>query len=106
MLVETIPIIQATIDLVRERLRAKWGSLRDCCTDANYAIRELLEGGIEFPDEVYLPSLERIRGEVVVNGESYPHEWIRIDGINYDPTIAQFAANPHEVEYCGESVDW
>jgi hypothetical protein len=98
-------VVEATVKLVQEKLTAKWGSLQDCCTDANEMIYSMLKDGIELKDETYIPSLERIQGVVVVNGQEVRHEWIRIEGVEYDVTGDQF--NGSVVEYRDSEVtDW
>ena len=99
-------VVNATIELVQEKLKAKWGSLQDCCTDANQMIYDMLKDGVELKDEFYIPSLERIQGTVNVNGENMPHEWIRIEGTDYDATAEQFGFNGVGNAYNGEVVEW
>lgn len=99
-------VVNATIELVQEKLKAKWGSLQDCCTDANQMIYDMLKDGIELKDETYIPSLERIQGTVNVNGENMPHEWIRIEGTDYDATAEQFGFDGVGGAYSGEVVEW
>lgn len=99
-------VVNATVELVAERLKAKWGSLQDCCTDANEMIYAMLKDGIELPTEIYCPSLERIQGTVNVGGENMPHEWIRIEGVDYDATAEQFGLDSVGGAYSGEVVEW
>lgn len=109
MTIESITIqevVNATVKLVQEKLKAKWGSLQDCCTDANEMIYDMLKDGVELKDEAYIPSLERIQGTVSVNGENMPHEWIRIEGTDYDATAEQFGFYGVGGTYSGEVVDW
>jgi hypothetical protein len=98
-------VVEATVKLVQEKLTAKWGSLQDCCTDANEMIYAMLKDGIELQDETYIPSLERIQGVVVVDGQEVRHEWIRIEGVEYDVTGDQFSGSV--VEYRDSEVtEW
>ena len=99
-------VVNATIELVQEKLKAKWGSLQECCTDANQMIYDILKDGIELKDETYIPTLERIQGTVNVNGENMPHEWIRIEGTDYDATSEQFGFDGVGGAYSGEVVEW
>jgi hypothetical protein len=99
-------VVNATIDLVQEKLKAKRGSLQDCCTDANEMIYDMLKDGIELENEIYIPSLERIQGTVNVSGENMPHEWIRIEGTDYDATSEQFGFDGVGGAYSGEVVEW
>ena len=99
-------VVKATVALVAEQLRAKWGSLQDCCTDANELIYAALLTGVELPNEIYHPSLERIQGTVNVAGELMPHEWLRIDGVDYDATAEQFGLAGVTADYDGEVIDW
>jgi hypothetical protein len=98
-------VVEATVKLVQEKLTAKWGSLQDCCTDANEMIYAMLKDGIELQNETYIPSLERIQGVVVVDGQEVRHEWIRIEGVEYDVTGDQFSGSV--VEYRDSEVtEW
>jgi hypothetical protein len=96
-------VVKATITLVGEKLKAKWGSLRDCCTDANEMIYDALKNGVELETEFFIPTIERIQGVAIVNGEELSHEWIRIDGTDYDATADQFG---DKIEYCGKVIEW
>jgi hypothetical protein len=97
-------VVNATIALVKEKIKARWGSLEDCCTDANYMIYEALKDGVELPTETFIPDLERVQGVIRVNGEEIPHEWIRICDVEYDAAREWFG--DADVEYDGEVVDW
>ena len=97
-------VVEATVSLVQEKLRAKWGSLQDCCTDANEMIYALLKDGVELPEVFFQPEIERVQGHVVVDGDEINHEWIRIDGTDYDATREQFG--DCEIKYDGEVTEW
>lgn len=97
-------VVEATVKLVQEKLKAKWGSLEDCCVDANEMIYEMLKDGIELPTEFFQPELERVQGVVRIDGDEIRHEWILIDGVMFDVTREQFGDT--EVEYDGEVTEW
>ena len=96
--------VKATVKLVQEKLKAKWGSLQDCCTDANQMIYDLLKDGIELPTEFFQPTIERVQGVVRFNGEEMRHEWLLIDDVLVDATREQFG--DVDMEYDGEVTEW
>lgn len=102
-------VVDAVIELVQTKLIAQWGSLQDCCSDANRMIYTMLENGVDIGESVIVPRVVRMRGYVTVSfeGESHdiPHEWLEIDGEFVDATSPQF--DEYEIiAYHGDAVDW
>jgi len=97
-------VVEATVKLVQEKLKAKWGSLQDCCTDANQMIYDMLKDGVELPTEFFQPAIERVQGVVRFNGEEMRHEWLVIDDVLVDATGEQFG--DVDMEYDGEVTEW
>jgi len=96
--------MKENIEKIQAVLREKYGSLNDCCTNANYLFAwAWKKSGMTVCD------CERWRGDVVVRWEDekciYDHEWLVIDDEIYDLTEEQYG--DAEIDYsAGERQEW
>lgn len=102
-------VVDAVVELVQTKLIAQWGSLQDCCTDANQMINDMLKDGVDIGPSVIFPRVVRMQGYVTVafEGQSYEilHEWLEIDGEQIDATRSQFDEYD-SVVYHGDVAEW
>lgn len=101
-------ILKKMSEEIEKAIMAQFGSLQDCCGEATLAFHDLLS------DEDFCIAIglygciipERIVVMASFDGvETGKHEYVRIDGIDYDPTEGQYGDGT-EFEIVEENADF
>lgn len=101
-------IIEKISQEVKKEIVKKYGSLQDTCSEAALAMKKLLDDE-EFCVKIGLSGalrVERIRATYEWDENEYEHEYVRIGGIDYDPTQEQFSGFEINMEVIEENADF